>query len=138
MFGDMMRLYKDNKLPADCKVDFQVLLAALGSYSDLHFQSLKEANSDVTTKFIALKNEINFELMISIIKKTDALKKWLKFAELRRDYWDKRNSIMAENIVKYSNEFKGKKIVVLVGNDHKYALVKILKQRNFEVRNYYE
>jgi hypothetical protein len=138
MFGDMMYLYKNNKLSADCKVDFQVLLSALGGYSELHFQSLKEANSDIANKYLALKNEINFELMVSIIKRTSELDKWLKFAELRKSYWDKRNQAMADNIIRYSNEFKGKRMVVLVGNDHKYALIKILRQHNFETRNYYK
>jgi hypothetical protein len=138
MFGAMLEFYKNNKFSESCKADFEILLSALSSYSELSFSSLREANSDVATKFHALKNKINFELMISIIKRTKELENWLWFAELRKDYWDKRNLAMAENIIKYANEFKGKKIVVMVGNDHKYALLEILKKSSFEVKNYYE
>lgn len=138
MFGEMLNMHKNNKFSEGCKIDFEVLLSALNSYSNLNFSSLREANSDVATKFLALKNKINFELMISIIKRTKELEEWVSFAELRKDYWNKRNKIMAENIIKYANEFKKKRVVVLVGNDHKYALVEILKQSNFEVKNYYD
>lgn len=76
--------------------------------------------------------------MISIIKRTKKLKKWLKFAELRKEYWNKRNKAMADNIIKYYNEFKDKKIIILVGNDHKYALLEILKENKIDVKNYFE
>ncbi len=138
MFGEMLNIYKDNRFSENCKADFEILLSALSSYSELSFSSLREANSDVATRFHALKNKINFELMISIIKRTKELEKWLSFAELRKNYWNRRNQVMAENIIKYANEFKGKKIVVLIGNDHKYALVEMLKKGGFEAKNYYE
>lgn len=138
LFTEMMNLYKRDKLSESCKIDFEILLAALGSYSDLNFNSLKEANSDVATRFISLKNKINFEMMISIVKRTKRLKHWLPFAELRSGYWDKRNKAMAENIIRYANEFKGKKIIVMVGNDHKYALLELLKQNNIKIRDCYE
>ncbi|RNI27427.1 hypothetical protein EFA69_14935 [Rufibacter immobilis] len=138
MFSEMLNIYKNNKLSESCKVDFEILLSALSSYSELHFSSLRESNSDVATKFLALKNKINFELMLSIIKRTEGLKNWLNFAELRMEYWNRRNRAMANNIIKYANEFKGKSIVVLVGNDHKYALLELLKNHNLEVKNYYD
>ncbi|RIV19886.1 hypothetical protein DYU11_23485 [Fibrisoma montanum] len=138
MFKEMLDFYKSNKLSEDCKVDFEILLLALSSYSSLKFNSLKESNSDVATKFLALKNKINFELMISIAKRTKDLEKWVSFAELRKNYWNKRNKIMTENIIKYAKEFKGKRIVVFVGNDHKYALVEMLKENNFEIKNSYD
>lgn len=138
MFKEMLALYKSNRFSESCKVDFELLLSALTSYSNLKFASLREANSDVATQFLALKNKINFESMISIVKRTSELEKWLKFAQLRSEFWDKRNNQMAENIAKYANEFSGKRVVVLVGNDHKYALIEKLKQGNIEVKNYFE
>ena len=138
MFNEMISLYKSNQLSDDCKVDFEVLLAALSSYSALNFRSLQEANSDVAMKFLALKNKVDFELMMSIVKQTKQLVKWVGFAQLRKTYWDKRNMAMAENILRYTTEFNGKRVVVLVGNDHKYALVELLKQHNIAVKNYYE
>ncbi len=138
MFDEMLKLYKENKLSENSKTDFEILFSALSSYSDLKFRSLSEANSDVATKFLALKNEINFNLTISIVKQTKELEKWLKFSELRKDFWNRRNKAMFDKINAYSEKYPDEKIVVLVGNDHKYFLLELLKQNKFEVKNYYE
>lgn len=136
LFAAMMAMYKSNQLSAACKTDFELLLLALSSYSTLSFRSLKESNSDVSTKFIALKSAVDLDLMISIVKRTNALAGWLAFAELRKTYWQQRNTVMCENIVRYSREFAGKRMVVLVGNDHRYILKNMLKERQVEVKNY--
>lgn len=136
LFAAMMTMYKSSKLSAACKTDFELLLLALSSYSTLSFTSLKESNSDVATKFIALKSAVDLDLMISIVKRTKELAGWLAFAELRKAYWQKRNTVMCENIMRYSKEFAGKRIVVLVGNDHKYILQHMLQERQVDVKNY--
>ncbi|RYX82130.1 hypothetical protein EON73_04450 [bacterium] len=138
MFGEIFNLYKNNRLSGNTKVDFEILLASLNNYSNLRFTSLREANSDVATKFMALKSKVDFELMVSIIEQNQELKKWLTFAKLRKNYWAERNNVMAENIVRYCNEFKNKKIIIMVGNDHKYILLELLKQNNILVKNYYD
>lgn len=138
MFDEMLCLYKNNKLSENCKTDFEILLSSLNSYSKVKYRSLSEANSDVATKFLALTNEINFDLMISIVRHTKELEKWLKFSELRKDFWNRRNKAMYDKINDYSNEYPDKKIVILVGNDHKYFLLELLKQNKFEVKNYFD
>lgn len=138
MFNEMLTLYKNNKLSENCKVDFEILLFTLNSYSQLTFSSMRELNSDVATKFFALKNKINFELMISIIKRTKELEKWVGFVELRKSFWDRRNKEMAENIIKYATVFEGRKIVVLVGYDHKYALIELLEDKGIKPKDYFE
>jgi hypothetical protein len=138
LFATIMTLYKSNKLSAACKTDFELLLLALSSYSTLSFTSLKELNSDVSASFIALKSAVDLDLMLSIVKQTKELAGWLAFAELRKAYWQKRNTVMCENIIRYSKEFAGKRVVVLVGNDHKYILKNMLKEHQVEVKNYYD
>lgn len=138
MFAKMMNMYKSNKLSAACKADFEILLLALTSYSNLSFSSLKELNSDVSIRFIALKSTVDLEIMISIVKRTKELSECLAFAELRKAYWNKRNMVMCENIVRYNSEFDGKRIVVFVGNDHKYILKNMLEGHKFEVKDYYD
>ena len=136
LFAAMMKLYKSNELSTACKADFEVLLLALSSYSALSFSSLKEANSDVSTRFLALKTTVDLELMLSIAQQTRELAAWRAFAELRKAYWTKRNTVMCENIARYTKEFAGKRIVVLVGNEHKYILKKMLKEHQVEVKEY--
>ncbi|MBC3539335.1 hypothetical protein ACFSC6_17495 [Rufibacter sediminis] len=138
LFREMLDLYKKDKFSDVCKADFEILLTVLQSNSELNFHSLREANTAAATKFLALKNKVSFDLMLSIVLRTNELKNWLRFAKLRKDYWDVRNKAMAENILRYVNEFKGKEIIVLVGNDHKYALLDLLKQNNLEVKNFYD
>ena len=138
MFGEIFNLYKHNQLNEQSKMDFEILLAYLSNYSELKFSSLRESNSDVATRFLMLKNKVNYDLMISIVKNTKQLKKWIKFAELRKSFWEDRNNAMFEKIKYYSKEFPSKKIVVLVGNDHKYFLQNLLTENKFEVKNYYE
>lgn len=138
MFGEILNLYKNNQLTQQNKTDFEILLDVLSNYSELQFSSLRESNSDVATKFLMLKNKVNYDLMISIVKNTKQLKKWLKFAELRKKFWEDRNNAMFEKIKTYSKEFPNKKIVILVGNDHKYFLQRLLINDKFEVKNYYE
>jgi hypothetical protein len=138
LFGVMMKLYQSNQLSAACKTDFEVLLLALSSYSALSFSSLKELNSDVSTKFMALKNTVDLDLMLSITQQTKALAEWRAFAALRKAYWTKRNVAMCANIERYTKEFAGKKVVVLVGNEHKYLLKKMLKEHQVEVNGYYD
>lgn len=136
LFGAMMKLYQSHQLSAACTTDFEVLLLALSSYSTLSYGSLKELNSDVTTKFMALKSTVDLELMLSIAQQTNALAEWRAFAALRKAYWTKRNAAMSANIVRYTQEFAGKRIVVLVGNEHKYLLQKMLKEHQVEVNGY--
>lgn len=136
LFGAIMKLYQSNQLSAACKTDFEVLLLALSSYSTLSFRSLKEMNSDVSTKFMALKNTVDLDLMLSIAQQTNALAEWRAFAALRKAYWTKRNAAMAANIARYTREFAGKRIVVLVGNEHKYLLQQLLKQHQVAVHGY--
>jgi hypothetical protein len=136
LFAAMMKLYQGHQLSAACTTDFEVLLLALSSYSTLSFRSLQEANSDVTTKFLALKNTVDLDLILSIVQQTKALAEWQTFAALRKAYWTKRNAAMSANIVRYTRQFAGRRIVVLVGNEHRYILQKMLKEQKVEVNGY--
>lgn len=42
------------------------------------------------------------------------------------NFWDLRNNTMALNIIKKANEYKGQRIVVLTGAQHKYYLKELL------------
>jgi len=44
------------------------------------------------------------------------------------NFWDLRNNTMASNIIKAANKYKGKRIVVLTGVQHKYYLKELLEK----------
>ena len=39
------------------------------------------------------------------------MQRWAKFCKQDGDFWTFRNNTMADNIIKFCDEFKGKKIV---------------------------
>ncbi|GHT58519.1 hypothetical protein AGMMS50239_03230 [Bacteroidia bacterium] len=104
----------------------------------MKYNSLKEVNSDLNQKFTELKYRTIYDLIISITQDTEELNKWIPFAQLQKDFWVKRNEVMAENIVKYSKEFENKTIVVFMGFEHKYYIVNLLKEQAINLVEYWE
>lgn len=62
--------------------------------------------------------------------------------KLWADFWDVRNQTMAKNIMKISEQNKGKRIVVLTGFMHRYYLLKELKrltkEKNITIKEFYQ
>lgn len=57
------------------------------------------------------------------------------------NFWDMRNNTMALNIIKQANQYKGKKIVILTGVQHKYYLKELLdkyQDGNYKVIEYFK
>jgi len=70
----------------------------------------------------------------STISYRDGYRLWCNF-------WDLRNNSMAINIIKKANEFKGKKIAILTGVQHKYYLKELLDKYadgNYELIEYFK
>ncbi|SFW61353.1 hypothetical protein [Cellulophaga fucicola] len=62
--------------------------------------------------------------------------------KLAGDFWDLRNKTMAKNIMRISEQNKGKRIVVLCGFMHRYYILselkKLTKNKNIILKEYYE
>lgn len=59
--------------------------------------------------------------------------------QMASNFWDLRNQTMAKNILKVSEQNKGKKIVVLCGFMHRYyILCELKKGKNTVVKEYYD
>ena len=62
--------------------------------------------------------------------------------QLAGDFWDLRNKTMAKNIMRISEQNKGKRIVVLCGFMHRYYILselkKLTKNKNIILKEYYE
>lgn len=57
------------------------------------------------------------------------------------NFWDLRNNTMALNIIKTANQYKGKRIVILTGAQHKYYLKELLEKYddgNYTVIEYFK
>jgi len=83
-------------------------------------------------------------LIASYLKFTETfpeLKQFKGFIISQKEYWDKRNQAMAKNIIKYAEEFQGKRIIVTTGFEHRYYLRNELKKsqkQTFELKEYWE
>ena len=140
MFEDIRSLYKKNELSKKDKEDFELILYALEVGSKVTFRSAQDLNSDVSEKFWSLRQKILYPKMVSIVENTEQLHHWIDFAREWASHWHKRNEIMVDNIIKIANGYKNKRIVVLVGNEHKSGLLDLLKSKDpgeFLIREYW-
>lgn len=126
LFKEMLKLYKKNKLSDTNKNLFKVAMKILSQYGEAKVKTLSDINSDFFDKFTELKYSV-YDIFIQICSTERKLKKWVEFAHLQKNFWEKRNKIMATNISNFAEEFKGKKLVVFVGYEHRYFLINELK-----------
>jgi hypothetical protein len=138
IFNQIYTFHSENKLSKASENYFEILISTLELYAKVKYNSLKEVNSDLNQKFTELKYRTIYDLIISIPQDTEELNNWIPFAQLQKDFWVKRNEVMAENIVRYSKEFEDKTIVVFMGFEHKYYIVNLLKEQNVNLMEYWE
>jgi hypothetical protein len=138
IFNQIRSFHSENKLSKSSENYFEIFMSTLDLYAHVKYNSLKEVNSDLNQKFTELKYQTMYDLMIAITQDTEGLKEWIPFAQLQKDFWVKRNEVMAENIVKYAKEFENKTIVVFMGFEHKYFIVNLLNKQNVNLMEYWE
>lgn len=63
-----------------------------------------------------------------IIEVTPGLARFAEFAKFDDEFWERRNSTMVTNILKHGSGFSGKRIAVLCGFEHRYYLIRSLKE----------
>ena len=138
MLNDVLSLYEKNELSKNDKEDVELVLYALKVGSEVTFRSAQELNSDVSSKFWALRQKILYPKMVSVVENTEKLHHWIDFAQQWETHWYERNAIMADNIKKIVSDYNNKRIVVLVGNEHKPGLLDLLKDlTDFVIREYW-
>ena len=126
MFRDIYNLFQQNKLGRKDREDFTLILYALELGGSLTFNSVQEMNSDLSMRFWRLRHRILYPKMVSIVKSVEELHHWIDFAIEWEAFWHRRNAAMADNIRKIANEYNNKRIVVLVGIEHKLCLLELL------------
>lgn len=96
------------------------------------YMKLKDINSALCMQTASLRQNLLYVRITDILKNNPALKSWYSFARKDADFWQLRNQTMADNIVKYIERYPGRKIVVMVGFYHKYALIDYLKTMSID------
>ncbi len=79
------------------------------------------------------------DIIPQILKKYSAPQSMIDESIFLRDVWLERNKMMVNNILKASKEYKGKRLVVITGSEHRYILRDLLKDRpNIILNEYWE
>ncbi|HWZ04450.1 MAG TPA: hypothetical protein VNX40_12625 [Mucilaginibacter sp.] len=98
-------------------IEINTILNTLNSNADL-----KELNMITYQQVSKLRQDLNYNGFLGICYRVKYMQQWAKFCKQDGDFWTFRNNTMVDNILKYCDQFKGKKIVVLTGAMHKYFL----------------
>jgi len=80
-------------------------------------------------------NKILRSGITNLIKETPELSDYADYWKKEYDFWIERNDAMVKNILNFSKEFKGKKILVMCGFAHKTILLSelILKSEEYNI-----
>jgi hypothetical protein len=85
---------------------------------------------DVTRMIFNLDKDLIMNLANKYLTDT-SLVHWLNY---EIDFWDQRNDYMVKQILNYTDLYKGQRIVVLTGLNHKYFLLDKINEANKNVR----
>ena len=133
LFNDLLKMKENREFSQASEQLFDLAWSIILFFGDAKIETMEDINSDVREKFAELKYT-TYDVFLQICKDEPKLYKWIDFAQLQRDFWIKRNLTMVNNISILAQEFQGKILVVFVGSEHKFFLVKELKKnKNIEL-----
>ena len=99
-------------------------------------------NKPTTSALMELRQDMSLNGFVKICTDTPGLTAFKDARQKEADFWIVRTNAMTQNILKYITQFKDKKIVVLVGYYHKYALMNNLKKEQanygFTIKEFWE
>lgn len=120
-------MYKKNTLNDTTWFIVNSLYSANQILNNFSYMKLKDINSTLCMQAASLRQTLLYKREIDIIHNNQYLQNWYNFAKENADFWELRNKTMTKNILKYVEMYPGKKIAVMVGFYHKYALIDYLK-----------
>jgi len=108
---------------------FTKISSMINTANEMSFENASYINSPEGSLKIDTINYYTYEGLSSLISLTPELKNYGKYWKDECRFWEKRNKVMTENILKYLKQFKGKRIVVLCGFAHKNILKEGIQQK---------
>jgi hypothetical protein len=107
-------------------------------YGSLNSLTLDEINKDTVFEKAKALNKLETEFLIPLAKKYVIDSIVVKKFENESYYWVARNNYMANQILRYSKQFEGKKTLVFGGLNHKYFLIDKLKEHQDNIKILFE
>lgn len=127
MWRDALALHRVGKLSRKDREDMALILQVM-NYNDMKFASPRDMNSSMTMGYLSLREYILYQKLMSIVESEEALCHWRGFVRRWSGRWYERNEVMAANIRRTARAFLGKRLLVLVGLEHKPGLLKLLAE----------
>lgn len=108
--------------------------------ADMNTHGLPEAtNSSAFDTSIRLKHGILYTVLPRIMDERPDLKEAAEIYRFLAQEWQERNAVMAQNIVKAAGRYRGNRLVVITGSEHRYILRDLLaKEKTIDVKEYWE
>jgi hypothetical protein len=138
MYLDIYNLGNKDSLSSINQTYFQLFSLSLDRVNNLKITSLRELNSEEVMRLLEIQQFIELNIPLGIVETTNSLKKHIEFAHLQKDFWEKRNKQMVQNILIFAKRYK--RIVVLTGNLHRYYLVNQLSAQkgNYKIKDFWK
>ena len=96
-------------------------------------------NSEFYDNIVALHKKMLYEIISEIALENDYFKDLHEYINTSRNHFKKRNETMSENIILTAQKYKGKRILVLVGAEHRFYLKhKVSKESSIDLKEYWE
>jgi hypothetical protein len=116
-------LYRNNMLNDTSWFIINSLYSASQILNNMGYMRLKDINSAICMQAASLRQNLLYKREVDLINNNSDLKQWYPFAKDAAEFWHLRNQTMIRNILTYIKEHPNKKIAVIVGYYHKYALM---------------
>ena len=127
--GDLECLYRGDALSEDGKMTARQLYVSYRLRDAFRDQPPRIINSSACDRVVEIKNKVASSARVRLTESEPGLEEHREYAELKRDFWQRRNRRMVSNIAEYVEEHPGSRIAVLSGFEHTYFLREALAER---------
>ena len=147
-------LYQNDLLNPEDQETYQEFLIVNDSLNSFAYLGPKAFNNLKTDSVAQIRQHYQYEKLLEIINKYPVFSTTfyvknegdsISYARGYRrasEFWDLRNQTMAKNILHFTDEYKGGRIIVLNGYFHRYYLNLLIKPKqedlDFKVKEFYE
>lgn len=139
-FNAIVNLYSNDQLDKKAKDMLNKISDMRSIAEEMSYSKLSYINSLEGSKKIDTINYYTYDGLKQLIEVTSELSEYKSYWKDEYDYWKKRNDTMINNILKFKDQFTGKKIIVLCGFAHKNILKNDLKrlssEEDIEIKEY--
>lgn len=126
-FEELTELYESGRMSSNVSELISGLMNSMNYAEYLSYNTPFEINRPENDTLIKEINYYDFQAFHQIIDETPELSEYEEYWQDHTNFWVMRNNAMIDNIIQYTKEFNGKRLIVLCGFSHKPYLKNGLK-----------